>query len=100
MSLVAGTVKARGVLTAHGVDPDADSTTLVAAIEARGWRVTVEEETIGDRSGRPPRWRALATQVSERQEHPTRFRPHIRVSGRSAQHVLIGVLAQALEREA
>ncbi len=100
MSPVRGVAKARAVLTAHGVDPDGDVKLLVAAIEARGWRVSVEQESTGDRSGRASRWHALATRATQPQAQPSGFRPHLRSSGPSARHVLIAVLAQALEREA
>ena len=100
MSPFVGTSKARDVLTARGFDPDGDLTLLAMAIEAHGWRISVESESTGDRSGRRSRWRALATQTPQRQEHPTRFRQHLRASGSSARHVLVAVLAQALEREA
>lgn len=45
-----------GVLARHGIDPNANAEELAAALAARGWRVSVEE----DAGSRQPRWRALA----------------------------------------
>ncbi len=97
---VPGTAKARAVLTAHDFNPDDDSIVLQVAIEACGWRVSVEQAASRGSGGRPARWRALATRPPELQEHRTGVRPHLMVSGPSARHVLVAVLAQSLEREA
>ncbi len=87
---------ARAVLKQHGIDPTSDPETLTAAIEARGWRVSVEQAASRGGSGRPRRWRVLATL----REHRTGVTPHLRASGPTAENVLVRVLAQTLEREA
>ena len=48
------------VLARHGFAPDADEATLLAALADRGWAARVEERGAGG-TGRPPRFRALAT---------------------------------------
>ena len=35
------------ILAQHGIDPDADTETLTAILEARGWSVTVDETRVG-----------------------------------------------------
>ncbi len=99
MSPSIGEPRARAILVEHGFDPESPAEALTAAIEARGWRVSVEQELTGDRSGRPQRWRALATRPPDPQASPAGARPHLMASGSSARDVLIVVLAQALTQE-
>ncbi len=87
---------ARAVLKQHGIDPTSDLETLTAAIEARGWGVSVEPAASRGTSGRPRRWRVLVTL----REHRTGVTPYLRTSGPTAENVLVRVLAQTLEREA
>ncbi len=90
---------ARVILKAHGIDPDADEDALMSAIEEHGWRVSVEQPKGQGRSGQRPRWRALAKQPPQLQEHRIGVHPHLRASGPSVQDVLIQMLAKVLERK-
>ena len=90
---------ARAVLKQHGIDPNADPETLTAAIEERGWRVSLEQPAERGSGGRPRRWRLLATQAPEVHKGVIGVYPHLVASGPNAQTVLIRVLAQALEHE-
>ncbi len=90
---------ARVILKAHGIDPDADEETLTVAIEECGWQVSVEQPKGQGRSGQRPRWRALARQPPQLQEHRTGVHPHLRASGPSVQDVLVQMLAKVLERK-
>lgn len=89
------------VLARHGIPPDADAATLLAAFEARGWEALVEEREEGG-SRRLPVFRAFAF----------RRRPllvtgggspwshvHRQSSGRTAEGALRHVLAAVLEWE-
>ncbi|MDP9355390.1 MAG: hypothetical protein M3R02_08935 [Chloroflexota bacterium] len=85
------------VLAQHGIDPDADAETLTAALEARGWPVTVEETGIG----RTRRYTAHATRVRNNpgdRSFPI-IRKTVRTTGPTLQAALAFVLAKALEKE-
>jgi len=90
------------VLARHGIAPEADEATLLAALETRGWAASVEARDEGG-SRRLPLFRALAF----------RWRPllaaeggsswshvHRQGSGRTPEAALRRVLAAVLEREA
>ncbi len=91
---------APAVLARHGVPPDADAETLLAALAARGWDARVEEQEVGraDRNRRGPRFRALAIRTRaagvDQGSHL-----HRQASGRTAEAALGKVLAAVLERE-
>ncbi len=93
---------ARAVLMRHGIDPAVDVDRLTAAIEARGWRIRLEQTAPPGGTGRPRRWQVLAT------PEPAELRPttlagggaDLQASGPRAENVLVRVLAQVLEREA
>jgi len=89
-------VRARAILAAHGIDPDAGADALGLEIETRGWRVEVERNSTGGRGGGPVRWRALATRAARAGQA---FAAGLTASGRSAEAVLAVVLAKVLERE-
>ncbi len=91
---------ARAVLTQHGIAPAADADTLIAAIEERGWRVSLEQAASRGSAGRPRRWRVLAMRAPEVRKRVIGVYPHLLASGPNARDVLAHVLAQALEREA
>ncbi len=85
------------VLARHGIDPDADADTLMAALEGRGWRVTIEATGIGRRR----QYTAHATRVDES------LRPHSfpmvrtsrRTTGPTPRAALAFALAKAIEKE-
>ncbi len=54
-------VDVSGILARHGIDPDADADTLMAALEGRGWLVTIEAPGIG----RPQRYTTHTTRADE-----------------------------------
>ncbi len=99
MHRVRGAIKARALLTPHGVDPDDNLRSLETGISARGWRSTREQDLTRDRSNRPGRGRALASQAPHLQHHVIGIRPHVRASGARAGHDLVAILARALEQE-
>ena len=89
------------VLARHGVDPGADATALLRALEVRGWEASVEEMgvEVGRPRGRWSRYRALtfkrrpAPDVgADRGSHA-----HYQAGGRTAEEALGRVLAAVLE---
>lgn len=85
------------ILAQHGIDPDADADTLMAALEASGWLVTVEATGIG----RGQRYTANVTRVQEN-PRPGSFRiirTSIRTTGETPRAALAFALAKALEKE-
>ena len=94
------------VLARHGIAPDADAATLLAALEARGWEARVEEMPTRPEGGTgpPSRFRVLALrtrppgEVTDRPGHHVAHR-HLQASGRTAEEALGKLLAAALERE-
>ncbi len=85
------------ILAQHGIDPDADAETRRAALEARGWSVTVEQTGIG----RARRSTAYAIRV-RKATGPGAFpiiRKTVRTTGPTPQAALAFVLAKALEKE-
>ena len=85
---------AAAVLVRHGVDPAADETTLIAALAARGWQVSVDEVALS-RGRQGQRYRAVG-----RHRDPARRAPrHLQHSGRTAAEALARALATVLERE-
>ena len=94
------------VLARHGIAPDADAVTLLAALEARGWEARLEELPARPEggTGRTPRCRALALQARPAEEvaaaHPGHgSHRHLQGSGRTAEVALGRLLAAVLERE-
>ncbi len=86
------------VLARHSIDPDADADTLVAALETRGWQVTVDEVLTSAGPGR--RYRAMVCHPSSPEKHPARgFPAHLQHTGPTAAAALAAVLATVLERE-
>ena len=89
---------AAAVLARHGVDPGADATALLRALEARGWEASVEEAEVGPggATGRALRFRALAFKrrpdAANRGSHA-----HRQAGGRTAEEALGRVLAAVLE---
>ncbi len=94
----AGVLKARAVLAHHGLDPDAGVDDLQVLLEARGWRVTLEQ-AFGRGRGQPPRWTGQASLAAPPGSPPFRHLQHIRVSGADGQEVLVQILAKVLEKE-
>ena len=88
---------ARAILKEHGIDPDAGAKSLMAALAARGWRVTVEEPSVQ----RGPHVTAQACRHRDRQEHGHYgvVRETVWATGPSRVVVLRLVLARALKRE-
>ncbi len=86
-----------GILARHGIDPDADADTLMAALEGRGWLVTIEATGIG----RGRRYTAHATRVDESlRPHSFRMvRTSRRTTGATPRAALAFALAKALEKE-
>ena len=93
------------VLARHGIAPDADAATLLAALAARGWETQVEELP-----GRPTgttgraRFRVLALRPLPFDTNvPAYLRPgthrHLQASGRTAAAALARVLAAVLAGE-
>ncbi|MDP9358699.1 MAG: hypothetical protein M3Q71_18750 [Chloroflexota bacterium] len=85
------------ILARYGIDPDADAETLMAALEGRGWLVTIEATGIG----RTQRYTAHATRVQEN-PRPDSFpmvRTSIRTTGATPRAALAFALAKALEKE-
>ena len=103
---VAGRTRHRDLLARHGIAPDADEATLLAALAARGWEARVEELATRPEggSGRAPRYRALALrtrppeEVTDRPGHHVAHR-HLQAGGRTAEVALGKLLAAVLERE-
>ena len=92
------------VLTRHGIAPDADAPTLLAALAARGWEAQVEELPARPEggTGRAPRFRVLALRPRPSETtRPAYLSPgvhrHLRASGRTAEAALGKVLAAVLE---
>ncbi len=85
------------ILAQHGIDPDADADTLMAALEGRGWRVTIEETGVG----RGRRYTAQATRVhaNPRPDSFPMVRMSRRTTGLTPQAALAFTLAKALEKE-
>ena len=100
------TPNAPAVLARHGVPPDADAAALVAALEARGWQVRVEEPP-ADAHGRgrqSPQYRALAfrrrpADAVEATDAAYRSHDHRQAVGRTAEAALARVLAAVLALE-
>lgn len=98
---VGGPVKRSAVpaiLARHGIVPEADAATLTAALEARGWQVTVEA-VAGRRRGQL-RYHALA----HRPQPPADtwffvLSAHRQARGRTAAEVLAVLLAKVLRGE-
>ncbi len=85
------------ILARHGIDPDADAETLMAALAARGWPGTVEATGIG----RGRRYTAHATRVDEN-PRPDSFRiirTSRRTTGPTPWAALAFALAKVLEKE-
>ncbi len=85
------------VLARHGIDPDADADTLMAALEGRGWHVTIEATGIG----RGRRYTAHTTRVDEN-PRPDSFpmvRTSRRTTGPTPRAALAFALAKAIEKE-
>ncbi len=85
------------VLAQHGIDPDADAEMLMAALEGRGWLVTIEATGIG----RGRRYTAHATRVDEN-PRPDSFRiirTSRRTTGPTPWAALAFALAKVLEKE-
>ena len=94
------------VLARHGIAPDADAPTLLAALEARGWGARVEElpGRPSGTTGRAPRVRVLALRPRPFETTlPAYLSPgthrHLQASGRTAEAALARVLAAVLEGE-
>ena len=94
------------VLARHGIAPDADAPTLLAALEALGWQVQVEEPAADDpgRSRRARRFRALAVRrrpddVTATADRTLGSHGHRQAAGRTAEEALARVLAGVLARE-
>ncbi len=89
------------MLARHGIDPDAEASTLLAELEARGWEASVEEREEGGRH-RQPAFRALALRrrpLLAADDGSPWSHDHRQGSGRSAEGALRQVLAAVLERE-
>ncbi len=88
------------ILARHGIPPEADAATLLAALADRGWHAQVEREVADDPRGRPPRYRALAfrRRVEGVPDKAYEFHAHRQAVGRSAEDALGLVLATILER--
>lgn len=88
------------MLMAHGIPADADSTVLMAALAARGWQGTVEEEpTHGGH-----RFRAMALRMNPPSGGGVRdmmpMRRLARGRGPTVEAALARVLAEVLRRNA
>lgn len=90
-------LKASAVLTRHGIDPDADVDDLTALLEARGWRVSLEQ-VMGRGRGQLPRWSGHATLSAPPGSHAFRRPEHITISGADGREVLTRMLAKVLEK--
>ena len=90
--------RARAVLERHGLDPDANGDELRALLEARGWRVSLEQ-VVGRGRGQRPRWSGIATRVVPAGPPAFRHAEHIRISGEAGWEVLLRILARVLEKE-
>ena len=91
-------LKARAVLAQHGINPDADVDDLTTLLEARGWRVTLEQ-AFGRGRGQPPRWSGHATLAAPPGSPKFRHAEHIRVSEADGQEALLRILSKVLEKE-
>ncbi len=91
-------LQARAVIARHGIDPDADVGDLTALLEARGWRVSLEQ-AMGRGRGQLPRWSGHAMFAAPPGSEVFRRPAHIAISGADSRDVLMRVLARVLERE-
>ena len=94
------------VLARHGVPPDADAGTPLAALAGHDWQAYVEEPPADDprRNRKTRRFRALAVRRRPDAEvaaaHPTYgAHDHRQAAGRTAEEALARVLAGVLARE-
>ncbi len=85
------------ILAQHGIDPDADAEMLTAALEVRGWAVTVEETGVG----RARRYRAHAMHVRDNpgQKSFSIIREAVPATAPTPARALAYALAKALEKE-
>ncbi len=90
--------RARAILERHGLDPDADADDLLALLEARGWRVSLEQ-AFGRGRGQAPRWSGHATAAAPPGSPGFRHAEHIRLTGEAGREVLLRILARVLEKE-
>ncbi len=90
--------RARAVLEQHGIDRDADADELTALLEARGWRVSLEQ-AMGRGRGQPPRWSGHATRAAPLGSPVSYHAAHLTLTGGSGHEVLTRILAKVLERE-
>ena len=88
----------RVVLTQHGINPDAGTYDLAALLEARGWRVSLEQ-VMGRGRGQAPRWSGRASLAAPVGSPVSRHATHIVVTGVSGQEVLARIVAKVLEKE-
>ena len=93
-----GALRARAVLGAHGIDPDADADALVAALAARGGCVRLEEIE-GRGRGWPPRWSGRAARAAPPGSRVADRPRHVMVRGADGRAVLARILAKVLEKE-
>ncbi len=90
--------RARAALERLGVDPEADVDDLMALLEGRGWRVSLEQ-AMGRGRGQPPRWSGHATMAAPPGSPVARHAAHITLTGGSGHEVLTRILAKVLEKE-
>lgn len=90
--------RARVVLDHYGIDPEADTDDLTALLEARGWRVSLEQ-AMGRGWGQRQRWSGHATLVTPPGSSAFRRPEHVRLTGMSSHEVLIRILARVLDKE-
>ncbi len=100
------TLDVPAVLARHGIAPDADAATLLAALAARGWEARVEERPVPAEGGtrRGPRFQALVIQTRPPEEIATLavqrcLHRHRQAGGRTAEQALGRVLAAVLAAE-
>ena len=90
--------RARAVLAQHGIDPDADVDDLTALLEARGWRVTLEQ-AMGRGRGQVQRGSGHATLAAPPGSSAFRHAEHITLTGMSGHEVLTRILARGVVKE-
>ena len=90
--------RARVVLIHYGIDPDAAVDAFLGVLEARGWRVTLEQ-VFGRSRGKAPRWSGHATLVAPPGSSTFRRPEHITLTGGRGQEVLTRIMAKVLDKE-
>ncbi len=93
-----GVQQAQAIPVEHGIDPNADADNLMALLQARGWRVSVEQ-ALGRGRGQVPQWNGQATLAAPPGSAVSLRATHTSARGVNQREVLLRMLAKVLEKE-